>query len=181
MMKTGLSKLTIVKVVLWICIYFSGLALVYHTRWFIAFMMNSNIRGGVPVNEIPVLWFMVQICSNLIFIYVSFLLIRLIKKYTLAGYFGAESIHVLNGIIIACLGLAFLGAFKTVVTNFSEVHLEEWTTIAAISNLFLRSFTRLLVFSSPQTMYLLIAAILWAVKQFVGVALKVKKENESFI
>ena len=83
--------------------------------------------------------------------------------------------------IFACLGLGALGAAKTVMNNFSEVHTMEWTSLVSILNLVLRSFTRLLIINSPQTVYLLLAAILWVVKQFVITALEVKRENESFI
>ena len=181
MLKIRFSKLILVKVVLWVVIYFSALALVYHTRWFFPYLINNNNHAVVPPNEVPLVWFIVQICSNLIFLYVSWLLLRLFKRYQQTGYFDSESVKVLNGVIFSCLGLAILGAVKIVITNFSEVHFGEWTSIVAISNLALRSFTRLLVFNGPQTIYLLLAMILWAVKQYVTAALDVKKENELFI
>jgi len=162
-------------------VYFSGLALIYHTRWFIAFLLNNNIHYAVAVDEVPFVWFIIQICSNLIFLYVSYLLIRLLKKYRKTGFFDEESLKVFNDVILSCLGLAILGATKIVINNFSEVHINEWTSLAGIINLSFRSFTRLLVFNGPQTMYLLLAIILWSVKQFVMSALDVKKENESFV
>ena len=179
--KLRISKLTLIKVVLWVTVYFSGLALVYHTRWFIPFLLNSNNYGTVPAGEVPLVWFTVQICNNLIFLYVSWLLIRLFRKYEQTGYFDSSSLSVFNGTILSCLALAILGAVKIIINNFTEVHLSEWTSAVSIFNLFFRSFTRLLVFNSPQTIYLLLATILWAVRQFVITALDIRKENESFI
>lgn len=167
--------------VLWVTVYFSSLALVYHIRWFIPFLNNTSNHYVVPADEVPLAWFTVQICSNLIFLYISWLLLRLFKKFRQAGYFDSSSIVVLNRIIFSCLGLAVLGAIKIVINNFSEVHFSEWTSTVSTANLFIRSFTRLLVFNSPQTIYLLLAAILWAVKQFAVTALEVKKENELYI
>ena len=181
MFKIRFSKILLIKLVLWVTIYFSGLAIVYHTRWFIPFLLNSDNHHTVPAGEIPSVWFVVQICSNLIFLYVSWLLIRLFRQYQRTGYFTMGSLKVFNGVILSCLGLAALGAAKTIMNNFSEVHISEWTSAVSILNLALRSFTRLLIINSPQTIYLLLAAILWAVKQFVTLALEVKSENESFI
>ena len=179
--KLRISKLTLIKVVIWVTIYFSGLALIYHTRWFIPYLLDSSKHGTVPAGEVPLVWFTVQICNNLIFLYISWQLIRLFKKYQKTGYFGTESLDVFNGVILSCLALAILGAVKIITNNFNEVHISEWRSVVSIFNLFLRSFTRLLVLNSPQTIYLLLAAILWAVRQFVITALEVKKENESFI
>jgi len=181
MYRIRFSKISLIKLVLWATIYFSGLALVYHTRWFIPFLLNNSNHAVVPGNEIPFVWFTTQICSNLIFLLVSGLLIRLFREYQRTGYFNKGSLKVFNGIILSCLGLATLGAAKTIVNNFSELHFSEWTSLVSIANLVLRSFTRLLIINSPQTIYLLLAAILWAVKQFVTRALEVKQENESFI
>ena len=81
MVKIRFSKLTLVKVVLWVIIYFSALALIYHTRWFIPYLFNNNNHADVPTNEVPLVWFTVQICTNIIFLYVSFLLMRLFRRY----------------------------------------------------------------------------------------------------
>jgi len=181
MLVPKISRLTLIRVVLWLTVYFSGLALLYHTRWFIAFLLNNKNHYVVPDNELPFVWFGVQICSNLLFLYVCYLLIRLFKKYHKTGFFDEDSLKVFNGVILSCLGLAILGAAKIIINNFSEVHINEWTSFDGIINLFFRSFTRLLVFNGPQTMYLLLAIILWSVKQFVTSALDVKRENESFV
>jgi len=181
MLKTKLSRLILIKVVLWVIIYFSTLALIYHIRWFIPFLINAENHFTVPMGEVPSVWFVVQISSNLIFLYVSWMLIRLFGNYEQTGYFDLSCLAVLNGIIWSCLGLAILGALKIIINNFNEVHLSEWTSAVSGINLFTRSFTRLLIFNSPQTIYLLLASILWAVKQFVTRALAVKQENETFI
>jgi hypothetical protein len=62
-----------------------------------------------------------------------------------------------------------------------KVRLQQWTSPVSIANLALRSFTRLLILKEPQTMYFLLAIILWSVKQFVAKALIIKHENESFV
>lgn len=181
MYKIRLSKLLLIKTVLWVTVYFSSLALIYHTRWFIPFLLNPENHSVVPMGEVPSVWFIVQICSNLIFLYVSWLLLRLFRKYEQTGYFDTDSLTVLKGIIWSCLGLAILGAIKITINNFSEVHIAQWTSAVSILNLFSRTFTRLLILNSPQTIYLLLAAALWAIKQFVASALEVKLENEKFI
>jgi hypothetical protein len=180
MENTMYSKLNLIKVVLWATIVFSALGLIYHTRWFVAYLVSSP-QFVVPADQTPVVWFVAQIFSNIIFLYVGYLLIRLFKKYRQTGFFDKESLKVFNGVIISCLGLAALGALQVFANNFSEVHIGEWKTIESSSNLFFRSFTKLLVFESPQTMYMLLAIILWSVKQFVTRALFIKTENESFI
>ena len=181
MYKFTLSKLSVINFVLWITIYFSALALVYHVRWFIPFLQNSSNHFVVPPNEIPMVWFGTQISTNLIFLYVAWLLIRLIRKFKKSGFFDRGSLKALDGVIVSCLALALLGAVRIILNNLSELHLNDWTSAVSIVNLITRSFTRLLVFSAPQTIYLLLSIILWSVRQFVTTALAVKEENEKFI
>jgi hypothetical protein len=109
------------------------------------------------------------------------LLIRLINKYNRTGFFDEESLKVLNGVILSCIGLALLGAIQTVVNNFYEVHFDQWTSLESFANRLFRAFTRLLILREPQTMYFLLAIILWAVKQFVSRALVIKSENEAIV
>jgi hypothetical protein len=106
---------------------------------------------------------------------------KLFKKYQQTGFFDTESLRVFDIVILSCIVLALFGSVLTVYNNYNEVHLEQWTTFTAVVNLISRSFTRLLVFKEPQTMYFLLAVILWAVKQFVSKALFIKKENEAFV
>lgn len=178
--RTKLSKLNLIKAVLWATIAFSFLALIYHTRWFISFLINDS-SYVVPTNQAPSIWFITQIISNVIFLYVGYLLVRLFKKYTLTGFFDETSLKVFDGVILSCVFLATLGAIQVLFNNFSEVHIADWNSTESSMNLFFRSFTKLFVFESPQTMYFLLAIILWSVKQFVTRALFIKKENESFI
>ncbi len=110
-----------------------------------------------------------------------FLLLRLFKKYTKTGFFEETSIIVLNNIIFSCIFLAILGTIQVLFNNFSEVHVSDWNSMESSLNLFFRSFTKLFVFGSPQTMYFLLAIIIWSIKQFVSQAIFIKKENESFI
>ena len=178
--KTNLSKLNLVKALLWTTITFSFMALIYHICWFISFLFNDSIYV-VPANQTPSVWFITQIISNVIFLHVGYLLVRLFKRYTLTGFFDETSLKVFDGVIISCLGLASLGALQILINNFSEIHISDWNSVESAMNLLFRSFTKLLVFQSPQTMYFLLAIILWSVKQFVTRALFIKKENESFI
>ena len=180
MFKSKISNLTLVKIVLWGAIYFSALALVYHIRWFIPFLLNNTVNV-VPTDQMPFLWFIVQISKNIIFIIVGLFLVKLFKKYQQTGFFDKECLKVFNVVIISCIGLGLLGAIQTVSNNFDEVHFNDWTSIEGIANLMIRSFTRFLIINEPQTLYVLLAIILWSVKQFVYKALIIKNENEAFV
>jgi hypothetical protein len=171
---------TFIKAVLWGAIFFSVLALIYHIRWFVPFLEN-NSHGVVPEHQMPVVWFVVQICNNIIFLFVSFLLYRLFGKFQQTGYFDTNSLKAFDGVILSCIVLAFLGLVQVISNNIYELHFNQWTSLFAISNLLFRSFTRLLIFQDPQTMYFLLAIVLWSVRQFVTKALMVKKENEAFV
>jgi len=180
MSKPKISNLTLIKIALWGAIYFSALALVYHVRWFIPYLLN-NTANRVPSDQMPFLWFIVQISKNIIFITVGLFLAKLFRKYQQTGFFDKESLKAFNVVIISCVGLGLLGAIQTISNNFYEVHFKDWTSIEAIANLMFRSFTDLLIFKEPQTLYVLLAIILWTVKQFVSKALIIKNENEAFV
>jgi len=164
----------------WGAILFSAEALIYYTRWFIPLLTSGHSFVAPPVN-IPELWFMLMIGSNLIFLAVGMLLLRLHRKYLKSGYFEKDSLHILDWVTILSLCLAFLGVIQTIFENFNELHTEGWVSVWSTSNGLFRFFTRLLILKAPQTMYFLFAAIMWAVRQFVVQALNVKKENEAFI
>jgi hypothetical protein len=180
MSKTKTSNLILIKVVLWGAVFFSAQALVYHIRWFIPFL-KDKITYVVPDGKMPFLWFVVQIFDNIIFLLVAILLIRLFSKYRKTGFFDKGSLKVFNGVIVSCIVLALLGAIQTTVNNFYEVHFNDWTSIEGVTHRLYRAFTRLLILREPQTMYFLLAIILWAVKQFVTKALIIKNENEAFV
>jgi hypothetical protein len=180
MNKVAKSNLTLISIVLWAAIGFSTLALVYHIRWFIPFLQGKN-AAVIPADHMPFIWFFVQICSNIIFLVVGFLLVKLFGKYRKTGFFDEGSLKVFDIVIIFCLALALLGAIQSIANNFAEVHLKNWTSIEAVANLVFRSFTRLIVFRDPQTFYLLLAMVLWTVRQFVTKALIIKKENDAFV
>lgn len=170
----------LIKSVLGIILFYSVLALVYHIRWFVPYLLNHT-SDVVPAGQLPLLWFVLQILNNLIFIIVALFLQRLFRNYNQAGYFDHKSLKVFNVVIISCLLLGLSGALQTVVNNFSEVHFDEWNSLAGIANLMFRTVTQLLIFKEPQTMYLLLAIVLWTVKQFVNKALFIKAENEAFV
>ena len=180
MSKISSPSLPFIKAILWGTTLFSCLALVYHVRWFIPFL-KSNTNVVIPNEQVSVVWYVVQIASNIIFILVSVLLMRLFSKYQKTGFFDKESLRVFDAIILSCVILALSGSVLTVYNNYNEAHLKDWTTLSGVVNLIFRSFTRLLVFKEPQTMYFLLALILWAVKQFVTKALILKNENEAFV
>ncbi len=180
MSKIKSSNLILIKVVLWGVLFFSTEALVYYVRWFVPFL-RDKMAYVVPVGKIPFLWFVVQICDNIIFVLVGLLLLKLFRKYQKTGFFDKGSLKVFDGVILSCIALALLGAVQTIANNFYEVHFNQWTSFESIANLLLRSFTRLIILREPQTMYFLLAIILWAVKQFVTKALLIKNENEAFV
>jgi hypothetical protein len=180
LLKNESAKLFLIKIILWGTMGLSTLALVVHIRWFIPFIINRQ-SFVVPAGQEPLAWFIVQICNNIIFLVVGYLLMQLFARYKRNGFFDLESLKVFNVVILSCLALAFLGAFQILVNDFSEVHIDQWASIISVTNLSFRTFTKLLLIKSPQTMYFLVAIILWVVKQFIVKALQVKNENEAFI
>ena len=171
---------SLIAIIGWGTLIFSTEALIYYTRWFIPLLSGHHSYIAPPVN-FPQLWFIGKIASNAIFLWVAILLLRLYRNYRKRGYFEKDSLRVLDKVILACLLLAFIGLIATGFEYAPELHTERWTSLWAIANSIYRFFTRLFVLKEPQTMYLLLAAILWGVRQFVVQALNVKKENELFI
>lgn len=178
-MKTTFS-FKIIQLVLWSAILFSALAFCYHLRWFISYLVDGIHFVGAA-NQFPSIWFVVQLTNNIIFLYSAYLIYKLIRNYGHKGFLDHTCMQTFNILIIACLWLAGSGSVLTLSNHLNEFHLDAWTSLYAIANLLFRSTTNLLIFDSPQTMYLLLALILWCVKQFVANALLIKKENESFI
>jgi hypothetical protein len=176
----GIPKLPIIKLVLWAFVIFSAEALIYNIRWFIPYLAGKT-ANVVQEGKMPMLWFVAQICSNAMFLAVGIQLIFLYREYRQTGFFDKESLRVFNTVIISCGALAVLGVVQTIANTFYEVHFNEWTSVAGIANLLLRSFTRLLVLREPVTIYFPLAIILWVVKQFVTKAIILKNENESFV
>lgn len=179
MVQTNLSKPILIKGILWGAIFFSATALIYHIRWFVPFLTNQT-SYVVPAGQSPLVWFLVQICNNLIFLFVGYLLIKLFNKYQQTGFFDKECIVVLDSITIACFVLAILGVIKLGFSNYNDIQVTHLSAVSVINSC-LRFFTNILVFKEPQTMYLLLATILWTVKHFINNAIFVKAENEKFI
>jgi len=170
----------LIALVAWGTILLSTQALVYYIRWLVPLLMGRH-SFVAPDTKTPQIWFFVKIATNAIFLWIGVLLQRLYRKYRKTGYFEKDSLRLLNHVIIACLSLAFLGFVKTICENADELHTGQWTSLWGISNRLLRFFTRQIVFREPVTIYLLLAAILWGIRQFIIQALNVKKENELFI
>jgi hypothetical protein len=179
MANPNFSKPVFSKLILWGAICFSATALIYHIRWFIPFLVN-NIAYVVPNGQAPLIWFIVQICNNFIFLYVSYLLIKLFQKYQQVGFFEKECIVVFQKIIISCVALSILGIVKLGFSNYNDMQIGKLSIESGFYS-FIRFFVNIFVFKEPQTMYLLIATMLWVVKQFVAKAIFVKAENEKFI
>jgi hypothetical protein len=177
--KTNFPKPIFIKFILWGAMFFSATALIYHIRWFVPFLTNK-ISYVVPDGQSPLIWFLVQICNNLIFLFVGYLLIKLFNRFHQTSFFDKECIVVLDRIIISCIGLAILGILKLGFSNYNDIQVNEINAVSGF-NSFVRFFTNILVFKEPQTMYLLLATLLWTVKQFVNNAIFVKTENEKFI
>jgi hypothetical protein len=180
MNRAKVASLFFIKAILLAVVSFSALALVYHIRWFIPFLQSKTT---VPYlhEQASVLWYVVQLCNNLVFLFVGILLMKLLRNYNKTGFFDAKSMQVFDAVILSSILLALLGSLLTVYNNFNEVHFNDWTSFESIANLLFRSFTLLLVFKEPQTMYFLLAIILWVVRQFVSKALLMKEENEAFV
>jgi len=117
MSKTKPLSLTSFKVVLWGTIFFSCLAMVYHIRWFIPFL-KSNTNVVISNEQVSVVWYVIQMSSNIIFILVSLLLLRLFKKYQKTGYFDMESLRVFDIVILSCVILALFGSALSVYNNY---------------------------------------------------------------
>ncbi|MBV8255275.1 MAG: hypothetical protein JO154_21930 [Chitinophaga sp.] len=170
----------LIGLVAWATVVSSAVALIYFTRWLIP-LLSGQHSYVAPSTGIPVLWFVVKIASYSIFMTVGILLLRLYRKHKRAGYFAEDSIRVFDKVIISCLILALLGFIQTFFNNIDALHTDEWTSVWAITNRLLQFSMHFFVLNEPQTMYLLLAAILWIVRQFVVRAIVVKNENESFI
>ncbi|WP_207424129.1 hypothetical protein [Desertivirga brevis] len=174
------STLLLVKLSLASIIGYSLLALIFHIRWFVPFIMSGSV-GTVPDHQLPVIWFPVQIASNIIFLVVGYNLIGLFIRYQKVRFFDTSALRVFNLIIGACILFAVLQSILSVSSNFKEVHLNHWNTMEGALNLAFRTVTKLLVFQEPQSLLILLAVVIWAVKQFVIEALELKIENDSII
>jgi len=177
---TKSRQMLLIKLIVAVIMLYSSLALVFHIRWFVYYLL-TGIPGTVPPEQVPAIWFPRQILTNSIFLFVGYQLVNLFIRYQKNGFFDFSALKTFNIAIVSCLSLAGLEAVQIIFNNLSELHLEEWTTINAGLNLLFRSFTTFLVIRDSQTMFLLLAIILWVVKQFVSKALALKAENDSII
>lgn len=175
-----LSKINLIQLVLWSVILLSGSAIIYHTRWMIPYILNS-VDYKVPNGQSPLIWFITQIGSNLIFLYVGHLLLRLFKNYQKQGYFEKDNLKVFDHVMFSCLGLALLTIIRLAFSDFYFLSLDEYNSIEGMINLSALLIIDTLTFKEPQTMYILLGLIMWVVKQFVTKALSFKSENEAFI
>lgn len=141
----------------------------------------NSVVNQVPDGQSPIVWFMVQICSNLIFIYVGYALIRHFNRFHKTGFFEKSSFKVFNTIIFSCISLGILAIIKLAFSNFYPLPLEEYNSLWGTINLVTYLLIDTVTFKEPQTMYLLIGIVLWTVKQFTLKAIAIKSENEEII
>ncbi|OOG77502.1 DUF2975 domain-containing protein [Algoriphagus sp. A40] len=174
------SKIILLKCAILGTMLFSSLAVVYHVRWLIAFLLSSA-QNHVPSGQQPLIWFCVQILSNATFLAVGYFMLSLFDRYKQRNYFDDYSLKVLNGVIHSCFFLAILGVIKLASSEFYPLPLDEYKSIWGTLNLMTFLLIDVVTFKEPQTMYLLIAIILWAVKQFSIKAIAIKSENEAII
>ncbi|MFY0674991.1 MAG: DUF2975 domain-containing protein [Bacteroidia bacterium] len=165
---------------MWIVIMLSCSAIIYNTRWMIPYLLNSVVYK-VPNGQSPMIWFITQIGSNLIFLYVGYILLRLFKNYQKQGYFEKDNLKVFDHLILSCLGLALLTVIRLAFSDFYFLPLDQYNSFEGMINLSALLILDSLTFKEPQTMYILLALIMWVVKQFVTKALSFKHENEAFI
>ncbi|MFN8290602.1 MAG: hypothetical protein U0U70_10120 [Chitinophagaceae bacterium] len=177
--KTIFPKSILIKSALWGAIFLTAIALIYHIRWFTSFIIDKT-SFVVPAGQEPMIWFLVQICNNLVFLYAGYLLLQLFNKYQQTGFFDGKCIVVLDRTIYSCIALAVLGIVKLGFSSYNDTHINE-VNAESLLNYSVRFLTNILFFKEPQTMYLLLVIILWTVKQFVSKAISVKSENEKFI
>jgi hypothetical protein len=170
----------LVALVAWGTILFSLQALIYYIRWLIPLFMGRPSLVAPTIGS-PQLWFFAKIGTNAIFLWIGVLLQRLHKKCRKTGYFEKDSLRLLKHVVIGCLSLAVLGVVQTICENADELYTDQWTSLWGVSNRLLRFFTHQIVFRERVIIYLLLAAILWGIRQFINQALNVKKENELFI
>ncbi len=173
-------KTVLVKSSLWGAMLLSTLALVYHIRWFLHFLLNSASHH-VPSGQSPIVWFTAQILSNLIFLFAAYLLTRLFDRYQQLGFFDQESLKVFDSMMTSCLCLGLLGFIKLAFSDFHPLPLSEYNSLWGAANLVSFLIVDTATFKDPQTMYFLLTLLLWGVKQFVIRALSIKSENEGFI
>ena len=174
------SKINLIRLILWLVILLSSSAIIYHTRWLIPYLLNSA-HHRVPTGQSPLFWFITQIGSNIIFLYVGYLLVRLFNNYQKQGYFDKHSLKVFDHVMFSSLGLALLSVIRVAFSDFYLLTLNEYNSIEGVLNLLTILILDTLTFKEPQTMYVLLAIIMWVVKQFIIKALSFKRENEAFI
>lgn len=174
------SKLNLIKLTLWGVILLSSSAVIYHTRWLIPYVLNS-VEYRVPSGQVPLIWFISQIGFNLIFLYVGYILIRLFNNYQKQGYFEKDSLIVFDHVMFSCLGLALLSVIRLAFSDFYLLSLDEYNSFEGVLNLVALLMIDTVTLQEPQTMYILLALIMWVVKQFVIKAVSFKRENEAII
>ncbi|MCR9253664.1 MAG: hypothetical protein NXI20_24825 [bacterium] len=175
-----LTKNNLIRLTLWLIIVLSGSAIIYHTRWLIPYLVNS-MDNRVPTGQSPAFWFISQIGANIIFLYIGFLLLRTFSNYQKKGYFDKSSLRIFDQLMYSSLGLALLTIMRVAFSDFYLLSITDYFSIEGIVNFLAVLIIDTITFKEPQTVYILLAIIMWVMKQFMIKALSFKQENEAFI
>lgn len=173
------SRLAITQIIVCGAVLCSSTALLYHVRWFIPYL-SQHVSYVVPNGEEPMIWFSIQIISNLIFIWVGSLLLALFRKYQKTGFFDTTCLATLDRIQISFLLLAVLGIIKLGFSTSNDMQMSELNFVSFLP-MSARFILHIVAFKEPCTIYILAAITIWAVKQLLVRSLLLKVENEAFI
>lgn len=180
MQNIKLSKLDLIKIISWSIILFSISAIIYHVRWLVPYLQDS-IYHKVPSGQSPLVWFLAQIGSNIIFLYVGFALLRLNFNFHNRNMHTKNGLRIFDQVIVSCLGLVLLSVIRIASSDFYTLSLDQYVGIEGIFNLVTMLIIDTLTFKESQSMYIIIVPVMWIIKQFALKAISYKQENEAFI
>ena len=106
--------------IVWVAIFLSATALIYHVRWFIPFLANKTAYV-VPAGQEPFTWFLIQIGNNLVFLFAGYLLVQLFNRFRKTGFFDEKCVGVFKRIIACCLLLALMGVIKLASGSYNSI------------------------------------------------------------
>ena len=176
----------------------STIVLFSHTASFAMYLAGSNTEL-LAIGASPMAWFIVQIFTKLLFILVGYLTIKLVEQYENIGFFEAQSLVYFNYIALACIGMAvlqassfatdiYLGLQVQVIPEsqlFQDPTMLEESVLAFRSSIFMMAaihfVTKLFIGENPQTMYFMMALVVFTIKHFVKKALLIQADNQSII
>ena len=178
----------------------STVVLFYHTASFAGYLADSNTEL-LNVGASATAWFIVQIFTKLLFILVGYLTIKLVEQYENIGFFEAQSLVYFNYIALACICMAVLQASSFATDIYLGLQVQvipenqlfqepeptmlEESVLAFRSSIFMMAaihfVTKLFIGENPQTMYFMMALVVFTIKHFVKKALLIQADNQSII